>query len=66
MKENIGGIDKLIRIAAVAGVVLINVMLSIPPILALVLGIVGIVLLFSIVSGVCPVYRRFGISTKRR
>mgnify|MGYP006286968311 CR=1 FL=1 len=64
MKENMGKKDKVMRILAVVAIVALNITVNIHPILALLLGIAAVVLVFTAVSGVCPLYRMLGISTK--
>ncbi len=64
MKENVGRIDKVARILVVVGIVVLNIMVNVHPILALLLGIAAVVLVFTAVSGVCPLYRLLNLSTK--
>ena len=65
MKENMGKTDKVMRILAVVAIVALNITVNIHPILALLLGIAAVVLVFTAVAGVCPLYRMIGISTKK-
>jgi len=64
IKENMGKADKVMRILAVVAIVALNITVNIHPILALLLGIAAVVLVFTAVAGVCPLYRLLGISTK--
>ncbi len=66
MKENMGKTDKVMRILAVVAIVALNITVNIHPIMALLLGIAAVVLVFTAVSGVCPLYRLLGISTKQK
>ena len=66
MKENMGKTDKVMRILAVVAIVALNITVNIHPILALLLGIAAVVLVFTAVSGVCPLYRLLDISTKQK
>ncbi|MCF7916099.1 MAG: DUF2892 domain-containing protein [Spirochaetaceae bacterium] len=65
IKENMGKTDKVLRILAVVAIVALNITVNIHPILALLLGIAAVVLVFTAVAGVCPLYRMIGISTKK-
>jgi len=65
IKENMGKTDKVMRILAVVAIVALNITVNIHPILALLLGIAAVVLVFTAVAGVCPLYRMIGISTKK-
>ena len=63
MKTNVGTIDKIVRflIAAVAVVLIATNIVS--GIIAVVLGVVGAIMLFTGLFGMCPLYALFGIST---
>ena len=60
MKTNVGGFDKILRIAA--GVALLSLLFFLEG-NARWWGLVGLVLLFTGVTGWCPAYLPFGIST---
>jgi hypothetical protein len=63
MKQNMGSIDKSVRVilAIVLGVLYFKHIVN--PTLALVLLIVGIVFLLTSLIGFCPLYLPFGIKT---
>ena len=63
MRENVGRVDKIIRALVAVGIIVFNLAVKIHPIIALVLGVLAIVLLFTIVTGKCSLYSRLGIST---
>ncbi len=62
MKRNIGTVDRVIRVIvgllALGGIFLVSATW-----LKVVLGIVGIVMLFTAATGFCGLYTLFGIST---
>lgn len=62
MKRNVGTIDRVIRLIigllALGGVFFVNAIW-----LKVVLGIVGVVMLFTAATGFCALYTLFGIST---
>jgi hypothetical protein len=60
MKTNVGGFDKILRIAA--GVALLSLLFFLEG-NARWWGLVGLVLLFTGLTGWCPAYLPFGIST---
>lgn len=57
MKKNVGGADKILRI--IAGLVIIALGINFQSWW----GLVGIVPLFTALTGTCPAYLPFGIST---
>lgn len=59
MKANVGGIDKVLRIAA--GVALLG--LGVAGMLPLFIGLIGIVPLATGLLGWCPAYTLFGLNT---
>ena len=66
MKTNMAFLDRLGRIALVALVAVLYFTNQLSPVAAVVLGILAVVFLATSVVGFCPLYRLFGISTKRR
>ena len=66
MKQNMGIVDRVIRVvlAAVVGVLYFTHQLS--PVAGVVLGILAVVFLATSAVGVCPLYLPFRLSTKRR
>jgi hypothetical protein len=66
MKQNMGVIDRIIRLVLAAGVVVLVALnvLSLP--LAIILGVVAVVFVGTSILGLCPIYLPFGISTKKK
>ena len=61
--KNESNIDRIIR--AIVGVILITVGYSVSGYLSIVLYIVGIIALFTAITGFCLLYKLFGFSTKK-
>ena len=66
MKQNMGIVDRIIRLVIAAAIVVLIVLnvFSVP--LAVVLGIVAAVFTGTSLLGLCPIYLPLGISTKKR
>ena len=64
--KNMGTIDRVIRLAAVAAVIGAYGLGFIGGTLALVLGAVAVVLLLASLTATCPAYMPFGLSTRPR
>jgi hypothetical protein len=66
MKQNMGIVDRIIRLVIAAAIVVLIVLnvFSLP--LAVVLGIVAAVFAGTSLLGLCPLYLPFGISTKKK
>lgn len=64
--KNMGTLDRVIRLAAVAAVIGAYGLGLISGILALVLGAVAVVLLLTSLTATCPAYMPFGLSTRPR
>ena len=64
--KNMGTLDRVIRLAAIAAVIGAYGMGLIGGTLALVLGAVAVVLLLTSLTATCPAYMPFGLSTRRR
>ena len=64
--KNMGTIDRVIRLAAVAAVIGAYGLGLISGTLALVLGAVAVVLLLTSLTATCPAYMPFGLSTRPR
>jgi len=62
MKENVGGVDKVMRI--VVGLALLSLVFVLEG-NARWWGLVGLPLLLTGITGYCPGYMPFGISTKK-
>jgi hypothetical protein len=65
MKLNMGPIDRLIRLAIAAIIAVLYFTGQITGTVAIVLGIVAIVFLATSLTGWCPGYLPFGISTRK-
>jgi len=64
--KNMGTVDRIIRLAAVAAVIGAYGLGLIGGTLALVLGGVAVVLLLTSLTATCPAYMPFGLSTRPR
>jgi hypothetical protein len=64
MKQNMGLIDRVIRIALVAAVAVLYFTGNLTGIAAIILGILSVIFLATSALGFCPLYLPFGISTK--
>jgi hypothetical protein len=65
MKQNMGLVDRIIRIILAAGIAVLIALNLLPVWLAVVLGVVGAVFVVTSILGFCPLYLPFKISTKR-
>ena len=66
MDTNVGSRDKQIRLVAAVVAVVAAFAIGIGSVLGIVLVIVGVVLGVTAVTGFCPLYRAFGMSTRDR
>ncbi len=66
MKRNMGILDRVIRIAIVALVVVLYFAHLLSPVAAIILGILALVFLLTSIVGMCPIWAALGISTKRK
>ena len=66
MLKNMSNLDRGLRFLFVAIIGVLYLTNVISGVLALALGIIGLVLLLTSVSGFCPLYAPFGLSTKKR
>jgi len=64
--KNMGTLDRIIRLVAVAAVIGAYGLGLIGGTLALVLGAVAVVFLLTSLFGTCPAYMPFGLSTRPR
>lgn len=64
--KNMGTIDRVIRLVAVAAVIGAYGLGWISGTLALILGVVAVVLLLTSLTATCPAYMPFGLSTRPR
>lgn len=66
MKKNMGTIDKAVRLALAALILLLYYLNVISGTLAIVLLLVAIIFAVTSIFGVCPLYIPFGISTLKK
>jgi hypothetical protein len=64
--KNMGTLDRVIRLVAVAAVIAAWGLGLITGMLALVLGGVAVVFLLTSLTATCPAYMPFGLSTRRK
>ena len=65
MKQNMGGVDKIIRLIVVAIIAVLYFTDQITGTAAIILGIIAVAFLVTSLIGWCPTYVPFGISTKK-
>lgn len=65
MKQNMGSMDRIIRVAVAALVAILYFTGVISGTVAIILGILAIVFLLTSVVGFCPLYAPFKLSTKK-
>ena len=66
MKTNMAILDRIIRVVLVVLVAVLYFTHQLPPVAAIILGILAVVFLLTSIVGMCPLYLLFGISTKRK
>lgn len=64
--KNIGKLDRVIRLLAVAAIIAAYGLGLIDGPLAIAVGVVGLVLLITSLTSTCPAYMPFHLSTRRR
>lgn len=65
MKQNMGGVDKVIRLVVVAIIAALYFTGQITGTAAIILGIIAVAFLVTSLIGWCPTYVPFGISTRK-
>ena len=65
MKKNLGRTDRMVRLAAAAVVAVLYFAGVVEGTLALILGVVGLAMLFTAATGFCSLYVPFGIDTRK-
>ncbi|MFZ3041953.1 MAG: DUF2892 domain-containing protein [Thiobacillus sp.] len=65
MKQNMGGVDKVIRLVVAAIIAALYFTGQITGTAAIILGIIAVAFLVTSLIGWCPTYVPFGISTKK-
>ena len=63
MKKNMGSLDSIIRLAIAAAIAILIAIGVFHGTAAIILGIVDLVILFTVFFSFCPVYALFGCST---
>jgi hypothetical protein len=66
MKQNMGIVDRVIRIVLAAVVAVLYFAHQLPIAAAVILGILAVVFLVTGLLGVCPLYLLLGISTRKK
>lgn len=64
MKQNMGAIDRIIRLILAAVIAALYFTCTISGIVAIILVIIGIIFVLTSLIGFCPAYALFNISTK--
>lgn len=66
MKQNMGSIDRAIRVAVAIGIAILYFTNVISGTWAIVLGVLALIFILTSFLGFCPLYLPFGISTNRK
>jgi len=66
MKQNMGLLDRVIRIVLAVVVAVLYLTKQLSGTVAIVLGIIAIIFVLTGLIGLCPLYLPFGISTKKK
>jgi hypothetical protein len=66
MKQNMGILDRVIRIVLAAVVAVLYFAHQLSPVAAVIFGILAVVFLATGIAGFCPLYLPFGLSSKRK
>lgn len=65
MKKNMSVLDRVVRVAMVVLIAVLYFTGVISGTWAIILGILAVILLLTSLTGVCPLYKLFGISTQK-
>jgi hypothetical protein len=65
MKKNVGNADRVIRILLAVVIAILYFTNQISGTLAIILGLVALILLFTSLVSFCPIYFSFKLSTKK-
>lgn len=65
MNKNLSPLDRRLRVSIALLLVMLMLVVALDGALAAVLGFVVLVLLLTSIVGTCPLYRLFGLSTRR-
>ena len=66
MPQNMGLIDRIVRVLIAVAVVALYLTHQITGVAAIILGIIAVLFVITSVLGFCPTYYPFGISTKKK
>ena len=66
MKQNMGTLDRVIRIVLAAAVAVLYFAHLLSPVAAIILGVVGVIFLATGIAGFCPLYLLLGLSSKKK
>jgi hypothetical protein len=66
MKQNMGTLDRVIRIVLAAAVAVLYFAHLLSPVAAIILGVVGVIFLVTGIAGFCPLYLLLGLSSKKK
>jgi hypothetical protein len=66
MKQNMGILDRVIRIVLAAAVAVLYFAHLLSPVAAIILGVVGVIFLVTGIVGFCPLYLLLGLSSKKK
>ena len=64
MKKNVGSLDRIIR--AIVGVVLLVLLAVTSGWLQVLVGVLGVIMVVTAITGVCPLYIPFKIDTNKK
>ena len=64
MKKNVGSLDRIIR--AIVGVVLLVLLAVTTGWLQIIVGVLGVIMVVTAITGVCPLYIPFKIDTNKK
>lgn len=65
MGKNVSNADRVIRVIVAIIAFVIAAMVGFGSVLGIILAIVGVIMLVTAAIGFCPLYRVFGLSTKK-
>lgn len=66
MKQNMGTVDRIIRLIAAAVIVALYFTDQISGTAAIILGVIALVAVVTSIIGICPAYLAVGVSTKEK
>ena len=66
MKTNMGTLDRILRVVVAVVIAVLYFTGQLSGVAAVVLGVLAVVFVLTSAVGTCPLYRPFGLSTRRR